>query len=322
MSEIHKFLFDGLPLKGAIVRLTDSWQEVLRRRAANQQTGAWPEPVAELLGQMLAAGCLMQSGIKFNGALVLQMQSAGPVQLAVAEVHNDLALRATATVQSGVELPAAADLSVLLPDGRCAVTLDPQGRLPGQQPYQGVVGLKNAQGENFRTLAETLGGYMLHSEQLDTHFVLAANAQVATGIMLQRIPIKGEGNLEASSALSEDDMQEACRRIASHTLSLKDEELLSLDIDTILHRLYWEEKLLRFARQGDEASPHFACTCSRGRVAAMLQNLGAGEAQEILAEQGRIEIGCDFCGAQYHFDAVDVGALFQATTQDWPHTRQ
>jgi molecular chaperone Hsp33 len=50
--------------------------------------------------------------------------------------------------------------------------------------------------------------------------------------------------------------------------------------------------------------------------------LGAGEAQEILAEQGQIEIGCDFCGAQYRFDAVDVGAIFQATTQDWSHTRQ
>ncbi len=322
MSQVHKFLFDGLPLKGAIVRLDDSWQEVLRRRAANTQTGPWPQPVAELLGQMLAAGCLMQSGIKFNGALVLQMQSAGPVQLAVAEVHNDFALRTTATVQAGVDLPAGASLGQLLPHGQCAVTLDPRDRRPGQQPYQGVVALKDAQGQDFPTLAQALGGYMLHSEQLETHFVLAANGHTAAGIMLQRIPVKGEGNLEGSSALSEEEMQEACRRIVSHTLSLKAEELLELDIDTILHRLYWEEKLLRFAASEDDSQPHFACTCSRERVASMLQNLGVGEAQEILAEQGRIEIGCDFCGAQYHFDAVDVGALFQATTQDWPDTRQ
>ncbi len=322
MSEIHKFLFDGLPLKGAIVRLTDSWQEVLRRRAANTQTGPWPQPVAELLGQMLAAGCLMQSGIKFNGALVLQMQSAGPVQLAVAEVQNDFALRATATVQAEVDLPAGASLGQMLPQGQCAVTLDPRDRRPGQQPYQGVVALKNAQGEDLPTLAQALASYMLYSEQLDTYFVLAANAHTAAGIMLQRLPIKGEGNLEASSALSEEDMQEACARIASHTLSLKAEELLQLDVDTILHRLYWEEKLLRFAPTEDDTPPRFACTCSRQRVAAMLQNLGAGEAQEILAEQGQIEIGCDFCGAQYRFDAVDVGALFQATTQDWPDTRQ
>ena len=322
MSEIHKFLFDGLPLKGAIVRLTDSWQEVLRRRAANTQTGPWPQPVAELLGQMLAAGSLMQSGIKFNGALVLQMQSASPVQLAVAEVQNDFALRATATVQADADLPAGATLGQMLPQGQCAVPGDPRDRLPGQQPYQGVVALKNAAGEDLPTLAQALAGYMLHSEQLDTYFVLAANAHTAAGIMLQRLPIKGQGNLEGSSALSEEDMQEACARIASHTMSLKAEELLSLDVDTILHRLYWEEKLLRFARSEDDTPPHFACTCSRTRVAAMLQSLGAGEAQEILAEQGQIEIGCDFCGAQYRFDAVDVGAIFQATTQDWSHTRQ
>ena len=322
MSEIHKFLFDGLPLKGAIVRLTDSWQEVLRRRAANTQTGPWPQPVAELLGQMLAAGCLMQSGIKFNGALVLQMQSAGPVQLAVAEVQNDFALRATATVQAEVDLPAGASLGQMLPQGQCAVTLDPRDRRPGQQPYQGVVALKNAQGEDLPTLAQALASYMLYSEQLDTYFVLAADAHTAAGIMLQRIPIKGEGNLEGSGALSEEEMQEACARIASHTMSLKAEELLSLDVDTILHRLYWEEKLLRFHPTESDSAPHFACTCSRARVATMLQNLGAGEAQDILAEQGQIEIGCDFCGAQYRFDAVDVGALFQATTQDWPYTRQ
>ena len=322
MSEIHKFLFDGLPLKGAIVRLTDSWQEVLQRRAANTQTGSWSQPVAELLGQMLAAGCLMQSGIKFNGALVLQMQSAGPVQLAVAEVQNDFALRATATVQADADLAAGANLGQMLPQGQCAVTLDPRDRLPGQQPYQGVVALKNAAGEDLPTLAQALASYMLYSEQLDTYFVLAADAHTAAGIMLQRIPIKGEGNLEGSGALSEEEMQEACARIASHTMSLKAEELLNLDVDTILHRLYWEEKLLRFRPSEDEQAPHFACTCSRARVAAMLQNLGAGEAQEILAEQGQIEIGCDFCGAQYRFDAVDVGALFQATTQDWSHTRQ
>ena len=322
MSEIHKFLFDGLPLKGAIVRLTDSWQEVLRRRAANTQTGPWPQPVAELLGQMLAAGCLMQSGIKFNGALVLQMQSTGPVQLAVAEVQNDFALRATATVQADADLPAGASLGQMLPQGQCAVTLDPRDRLPGQQPYQGVVALKNATGEDLPTLAQALASYMLYSEQLDTYFVLAADAHTAAGIMLQRIPIKGEGNLEGRSALSQEDMQEACARIASHTMSLKAEELLSLDVDTILHRLYWEEKLLRFHPTESDSAPHFACTCSRARVATMLQNLGAGEAQDILAEQGQIEIGCDFCGAQYRFDAVDVGALFQATTQDWSHTRQ
>ena len=323
MSELHKFIFDGLPVRGQLVRLTDAWQEVLRRRAANTQTGAYPPPVAELLGEMTAAAVLMQGNIKFDGALVLQIMGDGPVKVAVAEVQNDLRLRATASIVGAV--PPGMTLTQMVNAkglGRCAITLVPRSRREGQQPYQGVVALKNATGEDLPTLAQALASYMLYSEQLDTYFVLAADAHTAAGIMLQRIPIKGEGNLEGRSALSQEDMQEACARIASHTMSLKAEELLSLDVDTILHRLYWEEKLLRFHPTESDSAPHFACTCSRVRVAAMLQNLGAGEAQDILAEQGQIEIGCDFCGAQYRFDTVDVGALFQATTQDWPYTRQ
>ena len=103
MSELHKFLFDGLPVRGMIVRLTDAWTEVLRRRAGNTETGAYPPAVGELLGEMAAAGVLMQSNIKFNGALVLQIFGDGPVKLAVAEVQSDLGLRATATVSGGVE---------------------------------------------------------------------------------------------------------------------------------------------------------------------------------------------------------------------------
>ncbi|MCV5736516.1 Hsp33 family molecular chaperone HslO, partial [Escherichia coli] len=83
-SELHKFLFDGLPVRGIIVRLTDAWQEILRRR---EQVGGYPEPVRRLLGEMAAASVLMQSNIKFNGALVLQILGDGPVRVAVAEAQ-------------------------------------------------------------------------------------------------------------------------------------------------------------------------------------------------------------------------------------------
>ena len=75
MSELHKFLFDGLPVRGAVVRLTDAWQEVLRRRASNSQGGAYAQPVGAMLGEMAAAAVLMQANIKFDGALVLQIFS-------------------------------------------------------------------------------------------------------------------------------------------------------------------------------------------------------------------------------------------------------
>ncbi|OPF64186.1 Hsp33 family molecular chaperone HslO [Hydrogenophaga sp. H7] len=318
MSELHKFLFEGLPVRGMLVRLTDSWQEILRRR---QQAGGYPEAVTELLGEMAAAATLMQANIKFNGALILQVQGDGPVKLAVAEVQPDLALRATATVTG--EVAAEAPLSHMVNVnnlGRCAITLDPKDRLPGQQPYQGVVPLFGDRHEKLERLSEVIEHYMLQSEQLDTRLVLAANDQVAAGLLIQRLPLQGESNLAGAGAVARDEDQigrnEDYNRIAILAASLKREELLTLDADTILHRLFWEEDVRRFEPQTGADGPRFACTCSRERVAGMLKSLGREEVESIIAEQGQVEVGCDFCGAQYHFDPVDAAQVFlQAAAQ-------
>jgi molecular chaperone Hsp33 len=306
MSELHKFIFDGLPVRGMIVRLTDAWQEVLARRAANS-SGAYPPRVSELLGEMLAAGALMQSNIKFNGALVLQIMGDGPVKMAVAEIQSDLSLRATATVQGAVALDSKLSEMVNVQNlGRCAITLDPKDKHPGQQPYQGVVPLHGDRKEKLESLSQVLEHYMLQSEQLDTKLVLAADGNVAAGLLIQRLPVQGEKNLGEKSREDEIGIHEAFNRIALFVSSLKREELLSLDVDTILHRLFWEEKVLRF----EPAQPRFACTCSRERVASMLHSLGRAEVESILTEQERVEVGCDFCGVQYRFDAVDAAAIF------------
>ncbi len=318
MSELHKFLFEGLPVRGMLVRLTDSWQEILRRR---QQAGGYPAAVTELLGEMAAAATLMQANIKFNGALILQIQGDGPVKLAVAEVQPDLALRATATVTG--EVAAEAPLSHMVNVnnlGRCAITLDPKDRLPGQQPYQGVVPLFGDRHEKLEKLSEVIEHYMLQSEQLDTRLVLAANDQVAAGLLIQRLPLQGESNLSGAGAVARDEDQigrnEDYNRIAILAASLKREELLTLDADTILHRLFWEEDVRRFEPQIGAEGPRFACTCSRERVAGMLKSLGREEVESIIAEQGQVEVGCDFCGAQYHFDPVDAAQVFlQAAAQ-------
>ena len=322
MSELHKFLFDGLPVRGMVVRLTDAWTELLARRAGNTETGPYPVPVSELLGEMAAAAVLMQSNIKFNGALVLQIFGDGPVKLAVAEVQSDLSLRATASVTG--ELPADARLPDMVNvggGGRCAITLDPKDRLPGQQPYQGVVPLHGDHKEKLTRLSDVLQHYMLQSEQLDTTLVLAANDQVAAGLLIQRMPLKGEGNLAGAAGQADEDQigqNEDYNRIATLAASLTRDELLSLDVDTILHRLFWEEKLLRFVPQQGADGPRFACSCSRERVASMLRSLGEGEVQSILDERGTIDVGCEYCGQQYHFDAVDAVQLFTAPGQQPP----
>ena len=303
MSVLSKFLFEGLPVRGMLVRLTDAWQEVLRRR---QTIGEHPPEVRVLLGEMAAAGVLMQANIKFNGALVLQVFGDGPVKLAVAEVQPDLAFRATAKVVG--EVPAGAQLEALLNvhgQGRCAITLDPRDRLPGQQPYQGVVPLHGDRREPLQQVQQVLEHYMLQSEQLDTRLVLAANDEVAAGLLIQRMPMEGAGNLQRRN---EDDigLSEAFKRIALLAATLTREELLTLPPERILHRLFWEETLRVF----EPATPRFACTCSRERVRGMLRGLGRDESDGLIAERGQVEVGCEFCGLQYRFDAVDVGEMF------------
>jgi molecular chaperone Hsp33 len=312
MSELTKFLFEGLPVRGALVRLTDAWHEVQRRR---QAVGEFPPEVRVLLGEMAAAGVLMQSNIKFNGALVLQVFGDGPVKLAVAEVQPDLSFRTTAKVVG--EVAAGAQLEALVNvhgQGRCAITLDPKDRLPGQQPYQGVVPLHGDQREPLQQVQQVLEHYMLQSEQLDTRLILAANGEVAAGLLIQRLPVEGDGNL--AGRRNEDDigLSEAFNRIAMLAATLTRDELLKLPPEQILHRLFWEETLRVFEPQ----RPRFACTCSRERVSGMLRGLGREESDGLIAERGLVEVGCDFCGQQYHYDAVDVGELFTPTRDQPP----
>ncbi|MGB4061188.1 MAG: Hsp33 family molecular chaperone HslO [Burkholderiaceae bacterium] len=334
MSELHKFLFDGLPVRGMLVRLTDAWQDMLARR---EQAGGYPAAVTELLGEMTAAATLMQANIKFNGALILQVMGDGPVKLAVAEVQPDLSLRATATVVGEVADASAgavrlSDMVNVNNQGRCAITLDPKDRQPGQQPYQGVVPLFGDRHEKLEKLSEVIEHYMLQSEQLDTRLVLAANDKVAAGLLIQRLPVKGQNNLEgnlagqsrADAVRSADEDQigvnEDYNRISILAASLKREELLELDVDTILRRLFWEEPHTRFEPLAGETGPRFACTCSRERVGAMLRSLGVAEVDSIIAEQGQVEVGCEFCGTQYRYDPVDAAHLFVPPTASAPAT--
>ena len=314
MFEVHKFLFDGLPVRGTLVRLTDSWQEILQRRAANSTTGAYPAPVSQMLGELTAAAVLMQSSIKFNGSLTLQIAGttgSGPVKLVVAEVQPDLRFRSTATVVGDV--PANSNLSHMVNvdnKGRCAVILDPKDKFPGQQPYQGVVPLFDDHRQPIEKLSSVIEHYMLQSEQLDTTMVLAANDTVAAGLLIQRIPMQGEGNLAGSmvSKRNEDEigLNEHYNRLAVFAASLKQEELLSLNSNEILHRLFWEEAVIRY----EPLSAKFACTCSRERVSNMILSLGQAEVEGILAERGDVEVSCEFCGQQQRFDPVDAAQIF------------
>lgn len=307
MSELHKFIFDGLPIRGQFVRLTDAWQTVLARRAANTQTGPWPANVSTALGEMTAAAVMLQASIKFDGRLAMQIAGDGPVSLMVTEVDNQLRLRSTVSLAkqpSGNE-----SLSGLVNaggSGRCAITLDPDSAR--RQSYQGIVPLVDESGKKLPRIAPMIESYMMQSEQLETTLVLAAGNHAAAGLMLQKMP---EDGAQASG-------DEDFNRLSILARSLASEELLELNTQTLLHRLFWNEPLLRFTGPEHELIPSFHCQCSRERVTAMLQGLGKDEVDDILREQGEVEVGCEFCGRQERFDKVDIAQLFQSGSQHSP----
>ena len=286
-DRLLKFLFHEAPVRGEIVRLQDSWQRMVVHHG-------YPAPVTRLLGEMTAAAALLAANIKFDGALILQIQGNGPVRLLVVEVQLPMRLRATAKLREAAVIDAGATLQELTnPDGdaRCAITLDPTGRGAGQQPYQGVVPLTG------NTIAQVLENYLRQSEQVESRLWLAATEAAAAGVLLQKLPQEG-GAAKADV--------DAWQRTTALTATLTRDELLALAPEALAHRLYWEERLEHFA----PVEPRFECNCSRQRSGRMLLALGREEVDSILAERGDVEIVCDFCNARYRFDAVDVGQLF------------
>lgn len=290
---LHKFLFHNAPVRGEVVQLFNTWQRV-------QQHHHYPQSVMQLLGEMLAASALLCANLKFNGALIMQIHGSGPVKLLVVECNSDLTLRATAKLSEHTAIAPNASMQELINlngEGRCVITLDPKDKLPGQQPYQGIVPLVGD------SIAEALEHYMQRSEQLHTRLWLAADSNTAAGVLLQQLPL--EGGLQ--SANTDSDAWDRATQIA-HTI--KSEELLTLPPATLIHRLYWQEQL-----QHSEGVPcQFKCSCSRERVSNMLRTLGPNEIEGILSEQEQVTVHCEYCNQRYDFDAVDCAQLFNEPT--------
>ncbi|WP_034302822.1 Hsp33 family molecular chaperone HslO [Herbaspirillum sp. RV1423] len=302
---LQKFMVENAPVRGELVEISATWQQVLARHN-------YPVAVKTLLGEMLSAAALLSANLKFNGVIVMQIYGDGPVKLLVVECDSDLRLRATAKMSEGAEVADDATLTELVnvnDEGRFAITLDPKDKMPGQQAYQGIVPLDGD------TVATVIENYMLRSEQLDTKLWLAADDKVSRGVLLQKLPT--EGGKEGGKIAPEEEL-ETWNRLSMLGNTLRSEELLSTDIDTLMHRLFWEETIRVF----DPQHPEFYCSCSREKVGNMLKMLGQAEVEDALASQEKLGINCDFCGQHYEFDAVDCAQLFIAETpaDAAPHT--
>ncbi len=269
-DQLHRFVFEHCELRGVLVHLDNSLKGSL-------DAHDYPPAVRDFLAQALAAIAMLSSTIKIKGRVSLQLKGQGALSLLLAECSDDFGVRAIARVQHDI---TETDFSHLVAGGVLALSLLPENGTP----YQGMVPLQG------QSLAHCLQHYFAQSEQLTTALHLVFDGQRAAGLLVQALPGANADDIERIMALT-------------HTITA--DELLHLPVETVLHRLYHEEAVRLFAPQ----ALRFQCRCSREKMHDSLRLLDAAELHEMLQEQERIRVSCEFCHRVYDFDAVDVAAL-------------
>jgi molecular chaperone Hsp33 len=287
-DRLHRFIFEHFPIRGHLVHVDAAWRALIEH--AN-----YPAAIRETLGEAVAASLLLAATIKFEGVLSLQLQGDGPLYLMLVQCTSGLGVRGLARYRDGE--PTEASIANLIGAGNLTVTLETDD---SSQRYQGIVPITG------RRLADSLQVYFENSEQLPTRLWLHADAQGASGMLLQKLPAaSGSVGRGAVDVVAIDD---AWRRVQLIAETLTPEEMRTLTDAEILHRLFNEDDVRLF----EPAPVYFRCRCSRERVTGMLQGLGEAETRSILAERGEVEVRCDFCNRAYVFDAVDVAQIFNA----------
>lgn len=277
----QRFIFDNCDARGELASLDSSYAEVLAKHA-------YPQPVQQLLGELMAAAALLVGSLKFDGLMSLQARSDGPVPLLMIECTSKREIRGLARFDAE-QIKPDATLADLMPNGVLALTIDPA---VGKR-YQGIVDLDGCD------LSACFTNYFVMSHQVPTRFWLAADGKRARGMLLQQLP--------AEVIKDEDERADSWTRLTMLGDTLKTEELLALDNETILTRLFHEDDVRVFTDEIIE----FKCSCSRERSGNALTSLGHEDALNLVSEHGgHIEIDCQFCNERYLFDAADVDQLF------------
>jgi molecular chaperone Hsp33 len=269
------FVFESLPVRGALVQLEGTWQRM-------QRDHDYPDPVAEVLGSSAAATALIAQSLKFDGTITFQINGDGPLSMLVMQATDDLHLRGMASAQGIAGDMPFADL---VAGARCAVTVD-AGAM--ECPYQGIVEISPD------SLAASLENYFAQSVQVPSHIHLASDKAVCGGILLQQMP--------EESATLEDDW----RRLGFLVKTLRAEDLVSGASHQLLHQIFAEDDVRVFKPR----QARFRCRCSRQKVEEVLRLLGEEETCAACEEYGQVEVTCEYCGRLRTFDAIDVARVF------------
>ncbi|HEY9540332.1 MAG TPA: Hsp33 family molecular chaperone HslO [Luteimonas sp.] len=287
-DRLTRFLLDRAGVRGVRVHLGDSWTQIRER-------DDYPLAVAELLGEATAAAALFTGHAKVDGRLSVQLRGEGRLRTLFTECTAAGTLRGIARLAEDDASPVSRDLRELGPGAMLAITIENRGAA-GREPlrYQGVVALEADD------LATAFEQYFRQSEQLPTRLLLAADAGHAAGLMLQKLP-GDEGD------------EDGWNRASALFDTLRPDELLQWPAETLLTRLFHEEGVRLL---GDKPL-RFACSCSQGRVAAMLQSLGRDQARAAVIG-GSAHVRCEFCGQAYRFTAEEVEGLFSQAGPEAP----
>lgn len=277
---LRRFHLEDAGVRGVIVKLDQTWREIASH-------ASYPEGIAALLAETVAASALFAGNIKMAGTISLQLKSQGAISLAFAECQDDGEVRGLARWDGDVEgvvTPESLGAGSVL-----AITIEHPS---SNQRYQGLVPLV---GDSF---SEAFEHYFEQSEQLPTSIKIVAGPNVCAGMLVQQIA--------AAGGRPQRNVTPEFERVNAVFRTLKDEELATLPPETVLRRLFPEDDV----RLADATPLKFGCRCSRERVAAMLGSLGRDEAFASLTPDGIVEVQCQFCARTYRFDPTELEAIF------------
>jgi molecular chaperone Hsp33 len=278
MNEVQTFVLEDSGIRGALVRLEETWRQVV---AAHD----YPPAVRTLLGEGVVSTLLLASGLKTTPSVSLQLQGEGPLRLLLIQCTDGQRVRGMAAFS------AAPEGTPLLGAGRLVVNLD-TGKPNGF--FQGIVPLTSPK------LDECLESYFVQSEQLTTRLVLRSDEQRIAGLLLQVLPGKGEER--AADAF---DTAAAC----AATVSV--DELTSSSAQELLPRLFAGQAIRLFAARPVTHD----CRCTPERLAGVVRMLGEDEVKTLLAEQGHVELKCEFCNRAFRYDDRQVDGIMRGTPQ-------
>lgn len=276
-DKLSRFLFDNHAVRGELVNLNETYQHILN-------TQDYPLAVQNILGELLVATSLLTATLKFKGDITVQLQGDGPLSLAVINGNSEQQMRGIARVNGSII--ESTSLKEMVGNGYIVITIMPEH---GER-YQSIVALEAD------TITGCIENYFKQSEQLPTRLLIKTgiyqNQVVAAGLLLQVLP-------------TSDETHDAFDHLSTLAETLKPEELFGLPAEEILFRLYHQEEVRLF----DAQNVVFKCRCSKKRCEDTLVTLPKEEVDTILAEDGKIDMHCDYCGTHYIFDKIDVENL-------------